>query len=266
MKTPLEATIRAAVADGGPQEQASLPILQSSDLSGINLIARDRCHRTRSMMKSMFDALNQQCCNLLSCFVSEHQSISKMLKSFGLLSFILVSGFISFERHDSPKESKAEDQRNSGKYSKLFQKAQLDDAGGFCKAIKNFSYAAQRFDSITTPLFKIFTLFPSMLRFLAGMTRHGDSDDQRWARRILETMTAQDGGQSLIKSAMSADAFIILEKFLRLDDREDSTVILKAAEALSGKGGCLWVVPVIVHRSGEGVFRFVLQAVRVRLL
>ena len=80
MKMPLEAAIRVAVADGGPQEQASLPILQSSDLSSLNLISRDRCHRTRSVMKSMFDVLNQQCCNLLSCFVSENQSISKMLK------------------------------------------------------------------------------------------------------------------------------------------------------------------------------------------
>ena len=122
--------------------------------------------------------------------------------------------------------------RNSHKYSMLFQQTQLQQAAGFAKCIRNFSYAAQRFDSVTTPLFKAYALLPAVLAFLSQLTKVGDAEDQRWGRRILESLTSQSGGSALVSAAMAGDAFLVMEKFLRLDDRSDSTAILKASEAL----------------------------------
>ena len=122
--------------------------------------------------------------------------------------------------------------RNSQKYSMLFQQAQLQPALGFAKCIRNFSYAPQRFNSVTEPLFKAYTLLPSVLGFLSQLTKVGDAEDQRWGRRILESITSQNGGSALVSAAMAADAFLVMEKFIRLDDAADSTAILKASEAL----------------------------------
>ena len=97
--------------------------------------------------------------------------------------------------------------------------------------MKNFSFAAQRFDSLSAPLIKIVALLPSILRFLSKLTQLGDADDQRWARRILEVLTCREGGQHLVKAAMVGDAMLILQKFLRMDDAADSPVIIKAQEA-----------------------------------
>ena len=135
--------------------------------------------------------------------------------------------------------------RNSSKYSSMFKDAQVEEEhASFWKAIRNLSFAGQRFDSLTSPLFKIFTVFPGMIRFLCNMTRVGDAEDQRWAKRILEALSAPAGGQNLIKAAMVADCMLMVQSFLRLDDRSDTSVMIKAREAMSFKGQavvvCFW--------------------------
>ena len=143
--------------------------------------------------------------------------------------------------------------RNSQKYSMLFQQAQLQPALGFAKCIRNFSYAPQRFNSVTEPLFKAYTLLPSVLGFLSQLTKVGDAEDQRWGRRILESITSQNGGSALVSAAMAADAFLVMEKFIRLDDAADSTAILKASEALVCER-FLWLSVEITEHPSD--FRF----------
>ena len=122
--------------------------------------------------------------------------------------------------------------------------------------MKNFSFAAQRFDSLSAPLIKIVALLPSILRFLSKLTQLGDADDQRWARRILEVLTCREGGQHLVKAAMVGDAMLILQKFLRMDDAADSPVIIKAQEAgFVEYALCFWpreFVRFLPSRAGVG--------------
>ena len=115
----------------------------------------------------------------------------------------------------------------------MFVEAQVKEAMGFFKCIRNFSCAAQRFNSVTAPLTNAFALFPAVLRFLSDLTQKGDHEDKAWSRRLLEALTAKDGGASLVKAAMAGDAFLVLEQFLRLDDRSDSAAVLKAEEVPS---------------------------------
>ena len=124
--------------------------------------------------------------------------------------------------------------RNSDKYAAAFKKSQ-QEAAQFFKAYKNLSFAMQRFDSLTTPLFKIYNLLRPTVGFLASMTKTGDSGDQKWAKRFLELLTREDGGQNLAQAAIVADCLMILQKFLRLDDKSEGSVVLKASEAPANK-------------------------------
>ena len=227
----------AATADGGPSEQAAVPLLIADFLPAVNLSFRDRCHRTRGIMQQMWEPLNQASQGLLGMFVSDNQSLSKMLKKqrysqYAFPKSLMFSRVMSGLRGHVAHADLASYPRNSHKYSMLFQQTQLQQAAGFAKCIRNFSYAAQRFDSVTTPLFKAYALLPAILAFLSQLTKVGDAEDQRWGRRILESLTSQSGGSALVSAAMAGDAFLVMEKFLRLDDRSDSTAILKASEAL----------------------------------
>ena len=76
---------RAATADGGPSEQSALPVLVGGFLPKVNMITRDRCHRTRSIMQQMWEPLNQACNGLLEMLISGDRSLSKMLKKLGNL-------------------------------------------------------------------------------------------------------------------------------------------------------------------------------------
>ncbi|CAE7759380.1 unnamed protein product, partial [Symbiodinium necroappetens] len=114
-----------------------------------------------------------------------------------------------------------------------------EEAHDWSRAVKSLSFAMQRFDSLTTPLFRVITLFPSVLKFLCNMTRAdvGDSEDRVWSRRYLETFTSRSkqGGLNLAKAALVGDALLVLQRFLRLDDRSESDVLLKAREAMETK-------------------------------
>lgn len=240
----VKSSITSAVADGGPSEQSALAALPALDLPNVNMISRDRCHRSRGLMKAIWQPLNEMCCGLLGIFITDDKSISRMLRKLGLHVCLKLPTARSCWK--SPCNSKALGKkwnskqrlknhllRNSSKYSSLFKDAQMEEDNlGFWKAIRNLSFAGQRFDSLTSPLFKIFSLFPGVIRFLCNMTKVGDVDDQKWAKRILEALTAPSGGQHLIKAAMVADCLLTVQNFLRLDDRSDTSVIIKAREAI----------------------------------
>ena len=76
---------------------------------------------------------------------------------------------------------------SSHKYSLIFQrlqgKAKAADGTGFCKVIKNLSFADQRFDSRSRPLLRLFELLPVAIETLAALTgEEGDVQDRAWAQ------------------------------------------------------------------------------------
>ena len=106
----------------------------------------------------------------------------------------------------------------------------------FSKALKNFSFAAQRFNSLTDPLFKIFHLLPEVLAFLSELTRKGDADDAKWATHVLQSVTGKRAWFRIMVAAMAGDAMMLCHKFIRKDDSASTEVYFKASEA-----GCGWV-------------------------
>ncbi|CAE7948966.1 unnamed protein product [Symbiodinium sp. KB8] len=200
----VQSVVFSVLADGGPTEQSALPYLVE-EFPNVSLSWRDRCHRTRSVMKSIWQPLNDRCGGLLGLLVTDEKSFARMV-------------------------------RTSLKYSGLFKQVQ-QEAHDWSRAVKSLSFAMQRFDSLTTPLFRVITLFPSVLKFLCNMTRAdvGDSEDRVWSRRYLETFTRRQGGENLCKAAVIGDGLLVLQRFLRLDDRSQSDVLLKAREAMETK-------------------------------
>ena len=80
----VKSSITSAVADGGPSEQSALAALPALDLPNVNMISRDRCHRSRGLMKAIWQPLNEMCCGLLGIFITDDKSISRMLRKLGL--------------------------------------------------------------------------------------------------------------------------------------------------------------------------------------
>ena len=92
--------------------------------------------------------------------------------------------------------------QTSAKYSQIFQrlqrspKSQVPDLAevlpdlvpprlrpGFSKVVKNLSFADQRFDSRSRPLFRLFELLPAAIETLAALTGvEGDVADRAWAQ------------------------------------------------------------------------------------
>ena len=93
------------------------------------------------------------------------------------------------------------------------------------------SFALQRFDSLSEPLLKIFVTFPNVLAFLGALTREGDVDDARWSRALLKQLTGEGAYKRVMTAALASDALLCAQQFLRRDDKGDSEVYCKAAEA-----------------------------------
>jgi len=102
---------------------------------------------------------------------------------------------------------------------------------GFSKAVRNFSFALQRWDSLSMPLLKIFQLLPAVINFLQTLTSKGDRDDGIWARSILQKLTGPNAFMDLVSAAMATDAMLIGQELLRKDDKEESSIFMKASEA-----------------------------------
>ena len=93
----------------------------------------------------------------------------------------------------------------------------------FSKALKNFSFAAQRFNSLTDPLFKIFHLLPEVLAFLSELTRKGDADDAKWATHVLQSVTGKRAWFRIMVAAMAGDAMMLCHKFAKTRHQRRST-------------------------------------------
>ena len=63
---------------------------------------------------------------------------------------------------------------NSRKLSLLFEDVQAAEC---TRTLRNFAFAAQRFDSTTMPLFKVLKLLPSLFHFLSRVSSLGDNED-----------------------------------------------------------------------------------------
>jgi hypothetical protein len=120
---------------------------------------------------------------------------------------------------------------HSLKYMRLFEKAQEGSADVFTRAVKNFSFAAQRFDSLSVPLLKIFSLLPVVYKFLRSLTSDGDQEDQAWACNMLSRLTGVGAFHDIMCCALAADACLVGHNMIRLDDTAENNSILKASEA-----------------------------------
>ena len=94
--------------------------------------------------------------------------------------------------------------------------------------MNNFSMAGQRFGSMS----RVFELLPAAMHFLELTNpSKGDNDDQHWARALLR-MTGPLAYRDMLGAALATDAMLVIQHFLREDDKADSCSFLKAAEAL----------------------------------
>lgn len=108
---------------------------------------------------------------------------------------------------------------------------QLERGLKFGKALKSFSFALQRFDSLSQPLALIFSLLPEVIHFLGDLTRKGDVDDGKWARRVLTKLMGAGSWKDIMTAALAADCLLVTQKFLRLEDKAEAECYIKAKEA-----------------------------------
>ena len=202
LKLPLQAVITSAASDGGLSEMQALHTLAAGPLKNLNHITRDRSHRGRSVQKGCWGIFNELTSGLLGALLTQEQSISRQLQS-------------------------------SDKYSRLFIDCQRDPrcVHRFSKIVKNFSFALQRFDSLSVPLFKLLQMLPTILKFLSKLTELGDPDDQKWSIAMLTRLTGEGAYESFIATALCADAMLIGHRMIRQDDRDENNPIMKASEA-----------------------------------
>jgi hypothetical protein len=144
--------VRVAVADGGTTEQRAIyncgpsavaaepPALEPCTFfPNLLYITRDRAHRMRSVQKGTWDSMRSYVKEFLASLVTGQQSLAKMVS-------------------------------NSRKYSLLWEESQRDlqEVGSldvFSRTLRNLSYAEQRFDSRSQPLFVIFSMLPVAVLF-----------------------------------------------------------------------------------------------------
>jgi hypothetical protein len=161
------------------------------------MVTRDRSHRGRSVQKGCWQLFNQLSNGLLSALTTDSDSLCRMLQT-------------------------------SRKYGLLFEHAQSDE---FSKAIRNFSFAMQRMDSLSVPLLKIFHTLPAVLKFLCSLTKQGDREDQKWAIAHLSRLTGPDAYYNILFAALASDAFLLANRLIRMDDVAESTAVLKGSQA-----------------------------------
>ena len=195
----------------------------------MKITSRDRAHRCRSAIKGVFDALNQHCDGLLSQFTTGEISLARMLKPSVCTLACSLRLLVSCAIANLSKSLALI--RNSGKYSKIFINTQVRTADSFRRAIKNFSFAMQRFDSLSEPLHRIFLLLPEVMVFLGELSRVGDRGDGQWARSLLKSLTGPESYVKVLSAALASDCFLVCQKFLRKDDTADAEVYMKAGKA-----------------------------------
>ena len=200
---PLQEIVTSAVSDGGPSEIMALHSLARSFFTNCNHVSRDRSHRARSLQKGCWTIMNDMTAGLLSALTTDEQSLCRMLQT-------------------------------SHKYSHLFRGLQKPgSADCFTREVRNFSFAAQRFDSLAVPLLKIVHMLPVVYRFLAKLTEVGDGPDQKWAVTMLQRLTGVAAYHDIVRAALAADAMVIGHRMIRMDDAAENNPINKASEVLA---------------------------------
>ena len=200
----------SAVSDGGPSEVKALHALASDVFfPNLNHVTRDRAHRGRSVQKGAWHFFNDLTEGLLGMLLSDERSLCRMLQT-------------------------------SHKYSRLLQDIQARSltTERFSKVVQNFSFAAQRFDSLALPLLKIVHTLPVVYKFLIQLTSEGDATDQQWACSLIERLTGPQAYRSMIRAAMAADALLVGHAFIRVEDLSESNPMLKGTEACRTVANC----------------------------
>ena len=189
-----------ACADGGTSEQSALSAESIANcLPNLRYVVNDRAHRMRSIQRGSWTYLNDLCGDLLEHLIRGEGSLARELE-------------------------------NSGKYRILWKKCQGQHEE-FSGAIRNFSFALQRFNSLSEPLFKLLVCLKSVYAFLAKLCEEGDREDRLWAEELIGRLTGADAYQHLVNTALVADAMLVGQKFLRLADVSDDTACVTAAQA-----------------------------------
>ena len=115
---------------------------------------------------------------------------------------------------------------------KLLEDGVVFKADAFEKVIRNLSFAAQRFDSLSHPLFVFFTLMPVCVKTLRLLTIEGDADDVAWSVDLLKRFSGEEGYYQLITAAMSADALILGQRFIRMSDEASDSIIMSGRQCV----------------------------------
>ena len=212
--------VRVAVADGGPTEQKALHLcapppgaatgppamVQSAVFPNLLYITRDRAHRMRSVQRGTWDSMRSYVKEFLDLLVTGKHSLAKTIE-------------------------------NSRKFSIIWEDSQreLREGGSidvFSQTLRNMSYAEQRFDSRSQPLFVIFSMIPVAVRFfLQNVLIRGDRDDRIWAQDMLMQWGGDIGYDRLISAAVFSDAMIEAQRFIRICDGADDDVTLTGRQA-----------------------------------
>jgi len=123
-------------------------------------------------------------------------------------------------------------------------------ADAFGKLIVNFSHKEARFDSRSEPLVRLFRLLPIVIETLRKLSEDADDDaDRRYAKALLRSFGGPVGYDLLVSAALTADAMLVLGKYINLsqvsaDDAalegEESARMLHEVRVLFRDGG-IWL-------------------------
>ena len=204
LKNKMRNSVRSAASDGGPAEakalweaspRAKAPVRQADVyFKNMMYIFRDAPHKYRSVQKAVWEQLDKPLREFLDALVTGDDSLLKLLE-------------------------------NSRKFSLLFEQVQKGkpvEARVFLRIVRNFSYAAQRFNSMSEPVWKLFLLFPCVVDALVLL---GDE----WSKKLLLRFAGRKGYDLLVSAAMVADVMMLLQPCIRIEDQSDGDASLLAS-------------------------------------
>ena len=210
----LRQSVVTLASDGGPSEAKacyeSSPLATDPSLAAdplfpnLRFIFRDAAHRHRSVQKGCWKNADQPVRELLEKLVSGEKSLAKMLQHSRRLSLVFEK-----KQRDAPESARA-----------------------FASVLRNFNYAEQRFDSRSSPLYKIFMLLPVVIDGLGDLANDWTHpDDQLWAQHLLESFGGLDGYDAIVSAAVIGDAMILAQQAIRVCDTDDGDLTLEVASA-----------------------------------
>ena len=206
----------AAAADRGPTEQKCLVNMSSAGPRGaaraffpnLSIVSADPAHKMRSVQRGMWKPLDDLCEGFMADLINGDRSFARLMESSRKYS-------LEFERQQ--RLAKIEELT-----AILAGSDAADSAVAFAGVVRNLAYAEQRFDSRSRPLLIFFSNFPVAVKTLAELASTGDRDDRAWAKALLLKFSGPAGFSRMVKTALSADALIMTQKFVRQNDKGDS--------------------------------------------